>query len=259
MSRTDETRREALRRALAHDLDAASRRAALHPASLELAVTEERRDALGELLWAELEGLEETHGLGASGGSPRGGPADFFARRHRLERVREVGETASTLPPLWSRIVRLARGPVGRGTVDLGVLVIASVVDRADRQRLVRELEPLGSALTRRVAAAGYLELDPMLEGAWRLEYLDESRALTRADLASRMGRRLLTTLFRQLPEASRRAAVAAARSNIFKKLEEVSALPLPRPADADVAVEMADRVYIDGFGSPAGPIKEDA
>lgn len=247
MSERDVLRRAALRCALARDPGSFDRRAGRHPDANALRADPPFEVELSELLWTELESLEEARRLGVAGPASRGGPADFFSRRRRVDQVRAVDSVADALPSPWSRLVRLPAVTIAAGTVELGVRMIAGIMVGEERHRVVQQLEPLGTGLAARVVTARDRpapRLEPMLAGAWRLAFQRDAEERTRSTLAGWMGRRLVATLYRRLPAESRRAAAHVSRTNIFKKLEVAPALPLPRGADAEIALALVVGVF---------------
>ena len=201
-----------------------------------------RGESLATILWEELIAAERStvkppvrteDSPEASWAEPEmGTPGSYWLRRRRVGQWERWVAAAAKLPRTWVRLLE-APAPVVRAVQrELGVEMIAAAMSGESSRQVIKWLNPLGNDLALRVVerirevsatAAGQAgdERPPArVATRWRDAYEKAAKMVNGERLASTLGRGLLATLFRQLPEAERREAARLSRSMLPPLLE---------------------------------------
>jgi hypothetical protein len=127
----------------------------------------------------------------------------------------------------------------------LGAELIAAITRGLPREEGRRWLESLGQAAARAAASStsSSLRVDPLLLDVLVRRVDELAREQPRSRLCDLLGRELLATLYRGLPEALRQEAATVSRSNICKKLDQARPLPLPRADDRELLGALVEQV----------------
>lgn len=189
-----------------------------------------------KVLWAELEEFERRlfgAPVGAARDREEGGAAAvrYFVRRRRLSRI---GPAAALREP-WRRLVMLRGAAASDTCVRIGCTALGHSLDALSADELIETLTPLGRTLGLQVLDARS-ERDGMFDALFAGVVLqaarDASASRGNVRLASYLGRRVLATLLRRLPESDRRAASRLCASTLVRRLEETPVMSFVRTAD---------------------------
>ncbi len=198
---------------------------ARHPQADKLrarASAEDSSHPLAKLLWQELID-EEKACLGSRGSyyvdPAEGRPVQYWQRRQRLNGWVLRREATKSLPQPWPRILDLPSA----GARELCVVIGTEMVTRAcigqPMSKIAPRLGPLGADVAGQVVerlGRGKLTAFPApIAARWMDAYQRMARQVAGDRIVSGLGRALLATLFRRLPEAQRKAAIAVSRSNL--------------------------------------------
>jgi len=161
-----------------------------------------------------------------------GTPGSYWLRRRRVGQWERWLAAAAKLPRAWVRLLEAPAAVVRAVQREVGVEMIAAAMSGESSRQVIKWLNPLGNDLALRVVErirevsagatgqAGEEGPPPRVATRWRDAYERAAKMITGERLASTLGRGLLATLYRQLPEAERREAARLSRSMLCPLLE---------------------------------------